>query len=171
MPRSTSSSNDKEKDRQKTKKKKGAAIVPEGFLPSYLAEAFADLYGEDGLLVLGKGLGWLSLLAVFVRFYADVEDGHLATSSDHGGNSEWLLFLVIPLADRRTGNSPSLLFNLLEKAKPPLVIVLGLKENERKALTTILQCWGTPPELLPTMITNETGQGKDRARTYLVFVL
>ena len=50
-----------------------------------------------------------------------------------------------------------------EAGKPPLVLVLGLKENERKALTTILQSWGTPPELLPTMITNETGQGKDRA--------
>ena len=43
------------------------AMVPEGLLPSYLAEAFADLYEEDGLLVMGKGLGWLSLLAVFVR--------------------------------------------------------------------------------------------------------
>jgi hypothetical protein len=43
------------------------AMVPEGLLPSFLGDAFADLYGEDGLMVLGKGLGWLSLLAVFVR--------------------------------------------------------------------------------------------------------
>lgn len=119
--------------------KKRPAVVPEGYLPSYLAEAFADLYGEDGLVVLGKGLGWLSLLAVFVRFYGDAEDGHLAVSGSHEAK---------------------------KSGKPPLVIVLGLKENERKALTTVLQSWGTPPELLPNMITNETGQGKDRAVMY-----
>jgi hypothetical protein len=55
-------------------------LVPEGLLPSYLAEAFGELYAEDGLLVLGKGLGLLHLLASFVRFYADVEEGHAAES-------------------------------------------------------------------------------------------
>ena len=64
------------------------AIVPEGFLPSYLAEAFADLYGEDGLLVLGKGLGWLSLLAVFVRFYGDVNDGHASLVNSGVGDGD-----------------------------------------------------------------------------------
>lgn len=66
-----------------------SAIVPEGFLPSYLAEAFADLYGEDGLLVLGKGLGWLSLLAVFVRFYGDVNDGHVSVSGGEDAKSAY----------------------------------------------------------------------------------
>jgi hypothetical protein len=47
-------------------------------LPGFLAEAFGELYQEDGLLVLGKGLGILRLMAAFVRFYADVEDGHVA---------------------------------------------------------------------------------------------
>ena len=55
-----------------------SSIIPEGMLPSYLAEAFGDLYQEDGLVVLGKGLGWLNLLGCFVRFYADVEQGHVA---------------------------------------------------------------------------------------------
>jgi DNA excision repair protein ERCC-4 len=105
-------------------------FVPEGLLPSYLAEAFGDLYAEDGLLVLGKGLGLLNLLASFVRFYADVEEGHAAESTS---------------------------------TKPPLVFVLGLRDNERKALVSILETWGTPPQLLPTMVTNESGQGKDRA--------
>jgi hypothetical protein len=53
-------------------------IIPEGLLPAYLASAFGDLYEEDGLAVFGKGLGWLSLLACFARFYADFEDGHVA---------------------------------------------------------------------------------------------
>lgn len=53
-------------------------VIPEGLLPAYLASAFGDLYEEDGLAVFGKGLGWLSLLACFARFYADVEDGHIA---------------------------------------------------------------------------------------------
>src|SRR5210317_2111501 len=44
-------------------------------LPSFLSEAFSDLYGQDGLVVLGRGLGWLSLLAAFVRFYGD-PDSH-----------------------------------------------------------------------------------------------
>ena len=63
-----------ETNKQKTKE----SAIPEGFLPSFLATAFGELYEEDGLLVLGKGLGWLNLLASFVRFYADVEDGHVA---------------------------------------------------------------------------------------------
>lgn len=49
--------------------------------------------------------------------------------------------------------------------KPPLVIVLGMKAHEQKALITILESWGTPPEMLPTVITNESGQNKDRAGT------
>ena len=40
-------------------------------LPSFLSEAFSDLYAQDGLVVLGRGLGWLSLLAAFVRYYGD----------------------------------------------------------------------------------------------------
>lgn len=68
--------------------KSSSAMIPEGLLPSYLSDAFADLYGEDGLLVLGKGLGWLSLLAVFVRFYGDVEEGHVAVSSSYEDKSK-----------------------------------------------------------------------------------
>lgn len=51
--------------------------------------------------------------------------------------------------------------------------MLGLKENERKALSSILESFGTPTELMPTFITNETGQGKDRAGKYeiLYFVI
>jgi hypothetical protein len=70
-------------------------LVPSGLLPSYLADAFSDLYEEDGLVVLGKGLGWLSLLAVFVRFYGDVEEGHVSIVSDNANatNSKSLYIL------------------------------------------------------------------------------
>ena len=57
-------------------------VIPDGLLPAYLASAFAELYEEDGLMVLGKGLGWLSLLAAFVRFYGDTEEGHMAVLQD-----------------------------------------------------------------------------------------
>ena len=126
---STSNENDTKKNDDESSTH---ALVPPGLLPAYLAEAFGEIYAEDGLLVLGKGLGLLSLLATFVRFYGDVDEGYAADSS--------------------TG-------------KPPLVFVLGLKDNERNALVSILETWGTPPHLLPTMVTNESGQGKDRAGT------
>jgi hypothetical protein len=65
---------------------KKKAAIPEGLLPSYLANAFGEIYEEDGLVVLGKGLGWLSLLASFVRFYADTEDGHVSILQEEGSN-------------------------------------------------------------------------------------
>lgn len=131
-PKSASAAKEPDNDKEQE------PMVPTGLLPSYLAEAFGELYGEDGLLVLGKGLGLLSLLASFVRFYADVEEGHASL--------------------------------IEEKGKPPLIFVLGLREAERNALVSILETWGTRPELLPTMITNESGQGKDRAGRWLYHV-
>ncbi|EJK71210.1 hypothetical protein THAOC_07373 [Thalassiosira oceanica] len=44
-------------------------LIPSNSLPNYLSAAFSELYEEDGLVVLGRGLGWLGLLAAFVRFY------------------------------------------------------------------------------------------------------
>lgn len=126
------SDNDKEDD----------SMVPSGMLPSYLAEAFGELYEEDGLLVMGKGLGLLSLLASFVRFYADVQGGHVSLISNE---------------DEKNG-------------KPPLIFVLGLRDAERSAMVSILETWGMDPELLPKMITNESGQGKDRAGTLVMSV-
>ena len=38
-----------------------------------------------------------------------------------------------------------------------------MRETEHQALISILETWGTPQEMLPTIITNESGQGKDRA--------
>ena len=135
-------------------------LVPAGLLPSYLADAFSDLYSEDGLVVLGKGLGWLSLLAVFVRFYADVEDGHVSIATASGSQSK---YCTAPTKEQNGAKLTYPFSSRLEPDKPPLVIVLGLKERERKALGSILESFGTPPELMPTFITNESGQGKDRA--------
>jgi hypothetical protein len=66
-------------------------VIPEGLLPAYLASAFGDLYEEDGLAVFGKGLGWLSLLACFARFYADVEDGHVAVMLEDNKKAKKIL--------------------------------------------------------------------------------
>jgi hypothetical protein len=123
------------------------SLIPQGCLPAYLAEAFGDLYGEDGLLVLGQGLGWLQLLASLIRFYADTQEGHLSVLQQEAGEQQQL--------------PPASLLSSFKQ--PPLVFVLGLKDGERQTLERILESWGTPPEMMPTMVTNESGQGKDRA--------
>jgi DNA excision repair protein ERCC-4 len=115
------------------------SIIPEGLLPAYLASAFGELYEEDGLLVMARGLGWLSLLAAFCRFYGDVNDGYLSILHENR-------------KDKRT--------------KPPLVMVLGLKDAESAALVSLLETWGTPHEFLPTILTNEMGGSEDRAGLY-----
>jgi DNA excision repair protein ERCC-4 len=113
------------------------SILP--LLPSYLASAFGDLYGQDGLLVMGKGLGWLTLLASLVRFYADVEEGHASVlEEEHGKRLE----------------------------RPPLVLVLNLSDAEHTSLLELLQSWGTPHEMMPTIITNESGQADYRKSLY-----
>ena len=129
---------DKDKDENDDQESPKEPLIPPGVLPTYLSEAFEDLYAEDGLLVLGRGLGLLPLLASFVRFYADVEEGHASIGKDVSTPQQ----------------------------TPPLVFVLGLKEGDRDALVSILETWGTPSNILPQMITNESGQAKDRAVLY-----
>lgn len=128
-------------------------IVPQGCLPAYLAEAFGDLYGEDGLLVMGQGLGWLQLLASLIRFYADTQEGHLSVLLQEDDNK----------GDKDGPSSKATKNKDQSSCQPPLIFVLGLKDVERQTLERILESWGTPPEMMPTMVTNESGQGKDRA--------
>ena len=125
-------------------------LVPAGLLPAYLATAFGELYEEDGIAIFGKGLGWLSLLACFVRFYADVEDGHVAVVQENEEKAE--------PGSSGVSNSP--------KKQLPLVLVLGLRDSEYTALSSMLQTWGTPAEMLPNLITNEAGQGEERLDLY-----
>ena len=126
------------------------SMIPSpGLLPSYLATAFGELYEEDGLMVMAKGLGWMSLLASFVRFYADVEEGHAS------------LLVEEPTRSSSCSHGTS------SSRKPPLVLVLGLRQVEHEALLSILDSWGTPHHMMPKSITNESGQGKDRLGTPL----
>lgn len=118
-------------------------------LPLYLAEAFQDLYQEDGLLVCARGLGLLHLIASFCRFYADTKEGHLACVREE---------LDYNSVDKRY--RPAL------ENRVPLVFVIGLKDHERSCLISILERWGTPTQMLPIELTNESGQGKDRLALY-----
>jgi DNA excision repair protein ERCC-4 len=118
---------------------------PHSTLPSYLSEAFSDLYAQDGLVVLGRGLGWLGLLCSFVRFYSDTSDDGYAATIDE---------------DKMDGN------NRICQRKPPLVFVLNLRDEERSVLLSTLSSWGTPPEALPRIITNEAGQSTERSALY-----
>eukprot|EP00977_Amphora_coffeiformis_P017512 scaffold5771_cov171-Amphora_coffeaeformis.AAC.29 len=122
-------------------------LIPPGLLPSFLSEAFEQLYDEDGLCVFGKGLGSFLLLAAFVRFYADTKEGYVSIQQEEQQKQPAAATIRPP--------------------KPPLVLVLGLhNEGERQALQAILTSWGCPPEFMPTMITNEAGQSKDRTALY-----
>jgi len=114
------------------------ALLEHALLPAYLSEIFTDLYEEDGLAVLARGLGQLHLMATFCRFYVQEEQHELSL------------------------DTPA------PQTKSPVirVFVLGLREQERQALVTILESWGTPPTLLPTIITNESGQSQERIQLY-----
>ena len=125
-------------------------IPDDGLLPSYLAAAFQDLYEEDGVCVMGKGLGCLQLLASFVRFYADTEEGHAAMEQEEDREDEM----------ENNDGTPT-----ASAVIPPFVVVIGLKDSERQALANILHSWGTPPYMMPKVITNEQ-QGKDRSLLY-----
>ena len=132
-------------------------------LPAYLMEAFEELYHEDGLAVLGRGLGTMLLLATFVRFYADPgPDGHAALVREEQQNER----LAQTTTSAASSQAPAVPAATAAGSTPPLVFVLGLKDAERKALVSTLVDWGTPPELLPTEVTNESGQGKDRETMY-----
>jgi DNA excision repair protein ERCC-4 len=130
--------------KRKRKRKVDQPLIPDGILPSYLATAFGEIYDNDGLAIFGSGLGWLSLMAAFVRFYADTEEGHLSVVQEGEKLS--------------TGR--------IVTTKKPLVLVLGLRDEEHQTLKKMLENWGTPGEMMPTIITNESGQGKDRAQLY-----
>jgi hypothetical protein len=133
--------------------------IPKKMLPHYFTELFEELYTEDGLMVLGRGLGWLSLLAVFIRWYSELQDQTNTNIAKHDENDH-----ENPIQHNDNGNpSPTKQIHVSNHdTKPPLVFVLGLRDTERTALIQLLESWDTPPELLPTMITNESGQGKDR---------
>jgi len=139
-----------------------SSMIPSpGLLPSYLASAFAELYEEDGLMVLAKGLGWMSLLASFVRFYADVEEGHASMIADELQRTSAPLVSPSPSSSSTKGKTDF----AAPPVKPPLVLVLGLRQVEHEALLSILDSWGTPHHMMPKSITNESGQGKDRLGT------
>jgi DNA excision repair protein ERCC-4 len=130
-------------------------LIPEGMLPSYLATAFGELYENDGLAVFGRGLGWLTLLASFVRFYADVEEGHVALLQE-----EQEATLKSSSKNANNGKSSA------QQPRPPLVLVLGLNDQEHDSLLQMLLSWGTPHEMMPTIITNESGQSSTRQEMY-----
>ena len=158
-------------------------------LPSYLAAAFQDLYEEDGLLVCGRGMGLLHLVASFCRFYVDPEEGHVVLLQDELQAEKEKLQSALPSlseSKRRlhgtisnnnsnNGSSNSSQNRCIQQiesiqqeinSRKPLIFVIGLRDYERACLIAILERWGTPTDLLPTEITNESGQGKDRSVLY-----
>lgn len=126
---------------------------PHSQLPSYLSEAFSDLYSQDGLIVMGRGLGWLSLLCSFVMFYGDAENA-LNEESNNVDEKKQPASAAAESGGQQT------------QRKPPLIFVLNLRENERQVLLSTLSSWGTPTDSLPRIITNEAGQAQERTALY-----
>ena len=132
---------------------------PHNLLPNYLSEAFSELYEQDGLMVMGRGLGWLSLLCSFVRYYGDTTE--LQQQQQEDDNT---LDIKQPAADEETQR----------RRKLPLVFVLNLRDNERQTLISTLSSWGTPTTELPTIITSEEVPASERSALYArggVFVI
>lgn len=114
---------------------------------------------------MGRGLGWLGLLAAFCRFYADPDgyahdDVNDVNSNDLNANNTY-----DKDGNRSANNNDAKEINRANK-KPPLIFILNLRENERTILLSTLTSWGTPTSQLPTLITNEAGQTKDRSLLY-----
>jgi hypothetical protein len=93
-------------------------IVPKGMLPEYLAEAFGEIYAEDGLLVLGKGLGCLQLIASFVRFNADTKEDDFACLAEEQDIEESIRFVVV-FASWKWGKFSRAGRETCRKMKPP----------------------------------------------------
>ena len=130
---------------------------PHNVLPSYLSEAFSELYEQDGLMVMGRGLGWLSLLCSFVRYYSDTTELQEEENDDSALDMK-------PPADEETKR----------RRKLTLVFVLNLRDNERQTLISTLSSWGTPTTELPTIITSEEVPASERSALYArggVFVI
>lgn len=113
---------------------------------------------------MGRGLGWLGLLAAFCRFYGD-PDGYAAENDDDNDAD--------PINDfdadgkRAAKNDPvKRRQSRIANKKPPLIFILNLRENERSILLSTLSSWGMPTSQLPTLITNESGQTKERSLLY-----
>jgi len=122
---------------------------PHNLLPSYSSEAFSELYEQDGLMVMGRGLGWLSLLCSFVRYYGDTTELQQQQQEDDNTLD------MKPPADEET-----------KRRKLPLVFVLNLRDNERQTLISTLSSWGTPTTELPTIITSEEVPASERSALY-----
>ena len=152
---------------------------PHSQLPSFLSEAFSELYAQDGLVVLGRGLGWLSLLAAFVRYYGDPEcngvedddeDDSVAEAAHASASLPPPKYPGDDDMECKAQHAPT----KKQPKKPPLIFVLNLRDNERQVLFSTLSSWGCPPDQLPTLITNEAGQSEERAVKYArggVFVI
>jgi DNA excision repair protein ERCC-4 len=133
-------------------------LIQDGMLPSYLSDAFGELYGEDGLVCLGKGLQWLALLSAFVRFYAD--------DTDEGGGHASLMVDNEVERYRNEHRVPPPRPILLQKYHPQIFIIGLQNDAERATMVDMLRRWGTPDKMMPFMITNESGDSNDRKLIY-----
>jgi DNA excision repair protein ERCC-4 len=127
-------------------------LIPAHILPQYLMQdAFGELFSEDGLLVLGRGLGWITLLSCFIRYY----------SSDTSVNED-------PPPDKVDRPAPPNRVVASSRARRrPVVLVVGLsRESERNVVFSLLSYWNTPAEELPVLITNESGSSVERSAMY-----
>lgn len=138
-------------------------------LPAYLAEAFEDLYAEDGLLVLGRGMGLFQVFSAFCYFYADYEceNGHVALIAAEDKEKERERVRKYEGINQISmGSTKPISKSCTITVVRPLVFILGLRESECVSLMNQLQAWGVDPAILPTLLTSDSGLAQDRAAMY-----
>jgi DNA excision repair protein ERCC-4 len=190
LPRSETLQHDVDEKDNDEDDENGDSMIPDGIIPLYLQDAFTDLFNEDGLLCIGKGLQYLILLAIFCKYYTlQYKDNRSTVSSttttttttttcNQSSNSD---NTIDRSNEKRNGTDTSQIYDtndrptstvqqkrLLSNQKRPLIFILGMKdEKEYQTLIQILISWGTiTNDQLPIMITNEAGQAKDRELLY-----
>lgn len=66
----------------------------------YLKSAFQELFAEDGLLVMGKGLGINSLYGKFAQYYSSKKNGRkVVFCLNCSGIEESLRDYMLPISD------------------------------------------------------------------------
>ena len=76
-------------------------------MDSYLKPAFEELFREDGLTVLGRGLGISQLFSKFALYYSNQNAGRkLVLCLNCTGTEEQLQDLFLSSSDSATSNLP-----------------------------------------------------------------
>uniref|UniRef100_A0A7S1BU08 Uncharacterized protein n=1 Tax=Corethron hystrix TaxID=216773 RepID=A0A7S1BU08_9STRA len=114
--------------------------------PPHSAHSAVDRKDEvaSSLCIISAGLGTVTLLCVFMRYYISGLD----VSESEG-----------PRTATEPQSPPKPPSKRSRDAQKPFVFVLNLSDSERSAVRDTLRSWNVPPHLLPTDVTSDSTTG------------